>query len=446
MSHRTKCHRLRARSAAVACALFLAACGDDDSPADAGSDSGIVDAGDIDGGPIDSGVEDASDDASDDGAIACATECGACERCAGGECVAFGAFGTGVSVAGGWDHAFAIDADGALFAWGANNTGQLGVGDTADRDVGIEVAPGSRWVQVAGGSRHSCGVRDDGTLWCWGTNVHGQLGVGDTADRDEPAQVGTATTWARVACGGLHTCALDTAGHIWCFGANPAGQLGLGAEVTGDQPTPQQVPGDTVWTDLTARTRHTCAIASDGSLWCWGDDSDGQLGLGDVGIDRHEPTEVAPGTTWRAVRAGALHTCAIDDAGALWCWGANDTGQLGLGDSEPRLVPTRVGDGTDWLDANGGFSHTCALRGAFALWCWGDAMHGELGLGDTTRRLVPTEVTAMGATSGMTLGIAHTCALSSSGDVRCFGAGARGQRASGDLAPSADPAAACYAN
>ncbi len=346
-------------------------------------------------------------------------------------------------IVAGWSHSLAIDPTQTIWSWGVNSSGQLGLGDIQDRWVAERVeVTGPGWVSFAAGSRHTCAIRSDKTLWCWGVNVHGQLGVGDTDTRNVPTRVGTDADWEEVVCGGLHTCARRTDNSVWCFGADPVGQLGLGDAVTGDQWLPQQVPGPTTWTRLTAKARHTCGLRDDLSLWCWGDNSDGQLGLGDEGNFRTSPERVGTGDTWDRLGAGILHTCAIDLDDELYCWGANGNGQLGLGDTDPRTQPARVGTDSDWSSAAGGFAHSCGLRGD-ALYCWGDGAMGKLGLGDSEPRLVPTEVGA-GGWAELALGGDHSCGRRAGGLVQCWGANAWGMVGSGDTSPRDLPNPVCF--
>lgn len=410
----------------------------DAATGDAGLDAALDDAG------VDAAVDDAGPD--DAGPIACDPACEAtCTACEAGSCVTRGAPRDAVLTATGWNQAFAIDAAGKLYAWGANNTGQLGLGDTVDRDLASQVGSDT-FVRLASGSRHSCGIRADGALFCWGVNVHGQLGVGDTVDRPSPVRVGDADDWTDVACGGLHTCGIRAGGTLYCWGSNPAGQLGIG-DVFGDQPLPVPVGAPGGHARVVAQTRHTCVIRDDGSLWCWGDNSDGQIGVGDQ-TDRRSPQKILDGVRW--VRPGALHTCAIDLAGALYCWGANDHGNLGLGDRvTPRTTPVRVGDASDWIEVAGGFQHTCGIREGGALWCWGDGALGQLGVGTLEEITLPAQVGTELGWSSVSGGIGHTCALHDDGtgsaEVRCWGDASRGQTAAARPELRADPAPACFA-
>ncbi len=342
----------------------------------------------------------------------------------------------------GWNHSLAVQTDGTLRAWGANGSGQLGRGDQVDAPRAVPIEPGvSRWRAVAGGSRHACGIREDGALWCWGVNVHGQLGTGNTDDRTRPVRVGDETDWVEVVCGGLHSCGVRAGGSLWCWGANPAGQLGLGAR-TGDRLTPQRVGAEDGWHGLAAKARFNCALRPDDSLWCWGDNSDGQLGLGDT-TDRLAPTATAPGARWTQVAMGPLHTCAIRVDGALFCWGLNDFGQLGAGDTLSRTMPQRIGADTGWQRVAGGFEHTCAIGADRALWCWGNNAVAQLGVGGAATRQTPTRVGVDGVT-GVVTGQGHTCVLDTTGTVRCWGDNVSGQAGHDDRTRArAEPGTVC---
>lgn len=347
-------------------------------------------------------------------------------------------------IVAGWNHSLAIDGTGAMWTWGVNGSGQLGHGDMQDRSIAERLDDsGAAWVSFAAGSRHTCGVRADNTLWCWGVNVHGQLGLGDTDTRLVPTQVGTDTDWVEVVCGGLHSCARRSDDSAWCFGANPVGQLGGGDTIVGmDQWSPIEVTGPRTWTQLAAKARHTCGLRG-GELWCWGDNSDGQLGLGDSGNFRSEPEQVGMATNWERLGAGTLHTCAMDDNDDLYCFGANGDGQLGLGHTDtPQPDPAGVGADSGWTYAAGGFAHTCGMRGD-SIYCWGAGARGELGLGDTDPRLVPTEV-GSGAWAQVALGRDHSCGRTVDGAVSCWGANAWGQVGSADTDDRDAPTPVCF--
>jgi alpha-tubulin suppressor-like RCC1 family protein len=130
----------------------------------------------------------------------------------------------------------------------------------------------------------------------------------------------------------------------------------------------------------------------DRSLWCWGDNFGGQLGLGDY-TERVVPTRVGTDVDWARLTTGtAAYTCAVRTDRSLWCWGVNGYGQLGLGDAAWRMIPTRVGSDTNWVRISAGHGHTCGVRMGHSLWCWGWNEDGQLGLGDRAERRVPTRV------------------------------------------------------
>lgn len=196
------------------------------------------------------------------------------------------------------------------------------------------------WVSVAVGTWHTCGVKADETLWCWGGNTDGELGNGSTSDSLSPVQIGAAT-WASVAlgvgAGGAHTCAVKQDGSLWCWGANSFGQLGTGS-TTGSL-TPRMV-GSATWTSTAGGAAHTCGVGSDGTLWCWGDNESAQVGDG-TQVNRLAPVQV-PGQAWAEVAAGSGHTCGRRPDGSLWCWGDNAAGEIGDGGLIGQKVPEQV--------------------------------------------------------------------------------------------------------
>ncbi len=425
------------------CALVFVACGTDFRP-DGGPDAFMADAS------PDASV-DASSDAIADASLGCEPACGECEECVDGVCHSVGGALAVERLNSGWYHVLAISRDGLLYTWGENDNGQLGTGSLDDQYAGTPRE--GVWIAADGGSRHSCGVRADGTLWCTGANVHGQLGTGDVDGRSVFTQVAADATrdldnpWVDVACGGLHTCALKRDGSIWCFGSAVAGQLGLGPP-EGDVLLPTRIEVGTLanWASVVAQARFTCGVAEDdASLWCWGDNSNGQLGLGDADRDdRHTPQLVMATTRWTVVAVSALHACGIDDMGSLSCWGGGGSGRLGVGDESDRGSPTRVG--ADWADVATGFEHTCAVTRAGGLSCWGDGRRGQLGLGDERSYATPQVVGGASDWAHVVSGYYHGCGLDTAGTVLCWGDDGRGQLGGGRDVGSrrAQPGRVCF--
>jgi alpha-tubulin suppressor-like RCC1 family protein len=257
----------------------------------------------------------------------------------------------------------------------------------------------------------------------WGHNALGQLGDGSTANRDSPtATVGPG--WLTVDAGGGHSCGIDVQRRAWCWGSDSNGQLGNGS-ASADQPAPVLVSGGaTDYTSIDAGAAHTCAIRADGTLWCWGYDHDGQLGDGIPGEDRVGPHQV-PGTGWRQVWAGASTTCATRTDDTLWCWGDNTYGQVGAGTHDAlHPSPTQV-DGTDWASVTGGEFHTCGLRTDGTAWCWGLGDDGILGRYGDGPNHVPVQVP--GVWTSFESGLRHVCGVQADHTAWCWGFNGEGQ-------------------
>jgi alpha-tubulin suppressor-like RCC1 family protein len=207
----------------------------------------------------------------------------------------------------------------------------------------VEVtALGTAVAEVALGAYHSCARKQDGTLWCWGNNAYGQLGDGTTASKSTPVEVTAfGTTVVDVALGDFHSCARKQDGTLWCWGYNVYGQLGNGATVNKSSPVELTALGTTV-VDVALGRDHTCARKQDGTLRCWGNNYSGQLGDGTT-ADKSSPVEVtALGTTVIDVALGGYHSCALKPGATLWCWGSNNSGQLGDGTTVGKSSPVQV--------------------------------------------------------------------------------------------------------
>ncbi|MDQ1294529.1 MAG: hypothetical protein QG608_2413 [Actinomycetota bacterium] len=252
----------------------------------------------------------------------------------------------------GLSHTCALATDSSLWCWGNNDAGELGIGSFAPADVPVRVEPGSSWSDVAVGYGFTCGTRTGGTLWCWGSNVDGRVGQPGAVDRSYPVptRVGTADTWRAIRTGYFHACASRADRSLWCWGENRRGQLGDGGGPSGHEPRPvlertgsgslaeassdRSLSGPGGWLEVFTGSYHTCGIREDRSLWCWGDNENGQLGDGTLPMSA-QPVRSVPGA-WRSVGANKLSTCAVDLRGSLWCWGDLRLGALG------RVVPTGV--------------------------------------------------------------------------------------------------------
>jgi alpha-tubulin suppressor-like RCC1 family protein len=283
-----------------------------------------------------------------------------------------------------------------LYAWGDNANGQLGLNDTVKRSSPVQVGALTTWAQLAIGSTHTIATKVDGTLWSWGSSNQGQLGLNDTVNRSSPVQVGALTTWYQVASGSAFTLATKTDGTLWAWGYNGNGQLGLGdAGALTKRSSPVQVGALTTWYQVAAGSAFTLATKTDGTLWSWGNNSNGQLGQNNTTY-HSSPVQIGALTNWSRISAGAGKFClAIKTDGTLWSWGYNDFGTLGQNDTVNRSSPVQVGSLTNWYQVAAGNNHCIATKADGTLWSWGVGGNGQLGLGNTTYRSSPVQVGAL---------------------------------------------------
>lgn len=252
---------------------------------------------------------------------------------------------TQVGTATGWTHVSTSGSHrcglrgGELWCWGSNFRSQLGITNGSLTDP-TRVGTASDWTWVATSSDGTCGLRGS-TAWCWGRPLGTTF---STPGSITQVQTGAAITWATVSLGADFACGLDTMGALYCWGSDAAGQLGDGVPGA-SSPAPVRVGMASDWVEISTGSAHACGRRGAGSLWCWGDDSYGQLGNGDAGTIA-TPTQVGSATDWISVNAGGssgIGTCGVRDGGVAFCWGVDDWGQLGVGQLAPTIqVPTPV--------------------------------------------------------------------------------------------------------
>jgi alpha-tubulin suppressor-like RCC1 family protein/inosine-uridine nucleoside N-ribohydrolase len=247
-----------------------------------------------------------------------------------------------IAVATFGSHTVALKSDGTVWAWGWNYYGQLGNGTTSGytpNPTPVQASDLTGVIAVAGGGGHTVAVKSDGTVWAWGANDSGQLGDDTTTNRSSPIQVSGLTESIAVAGGGGHTVAVKSDGTVWAWGYNADGQLGDGT--TNNRSSPIQVSGLTGVVAVAAGLNHTVALKSDGTVWAWGQNLFGQLGDGPTS-DQHAPVQVSGLTGVIAVAASGLQTVALKSDGTVWAWGYNLYGQLGDGTTTTRYTPVQV--------------------------------------------------------------------------------------------------------
>jgi alpha-tubulin suppressor-like RCC1 family protein len=331
----------------------------------------------------------------------------------------------------------ALLADGTARCWGQNSNGQLGDGAVTDRLVPTTVTGLSGAVSITSGTKHTCALLSTGSVRCWGRNSYGELGDGTTTGRRTPTAVVGLTGPVSISAGGGHTCAVLADRTARCWGFNDYGQLGDGTTV--QRTTPVAVGVGTGIIAVSTGETSTCALAFGGETGCWGNNSSGLLGGGtsSIGSSIVQPTAASFGAT--AVAAGANHTCAATYPVATQCWGSNSNGQLGVGDLTNRNAPTTLITISGTVGISAGNLHTCALRFDGTVRCWGDNAFGQLGYGGTLDRDVPTPVFSLSGAVGITAGNFHSCALFTNGTVKCWGDNFYGQLGDGTTTQRIEP-------
>jgi alpha-tubulin suppressor-like RCC1 family protein len=325
---------------------------------------------------------------------------------------------------------------------------------------------------IDAGGYHACGITTTEQLLCWGYNADGQLGLGSTGIVSNPTLIPGDYRYRRIAGGFYHTCAFTLAADAFCWGNNSDGRLGSG---TGSSTSPVQVmtatsidtlQGDTVVVGsvgllvqaLSAGEAHTCGVDLVQRVWCWGRNSEGQLGRGDF-TSSFAPTPVGT-DLFEEVSVGGLHTCGITTSGAGRCWGYNVAGQLGDGSASNSASPVAV-PGTFRTDPlvifhspdpdfplppgpfiAAGYDHSCAITVAGPTLCWGLNEYGQVGDGTTANRTSPATVAGGHAFAAVTAGLRHTCAIDADGAAWCWGDNTYGELGDGTSTRSGIPVAA----
>jgi alpha-tubulin suppressor-like RCC1 family protein len=372
--------------------------------------------------------------------------------------------------------------------------GTLGCGDEAATPTGPAADPAGEataalavlsFRQVSAGHEHTCGVTTTDQAYCWGYNgffIHGgQLGDGTTTQRLKPVPVAGGLRFNQVSAGVTHTCGVTTDNRAYCWGRNDYGQLGDGTVET--RLTPVPVAGGRRFRVVSAGNFHTCGITPANVLFCWGSNRYGVLGTGTAGSNSRTPARVAGGHTWRNVSAGFSHTCGAATTGRGYCWGNNTNFQIGNGTANTGYrVPTRVSGSLDFrqLFVGSGFipdagepapdlAHSCGRTTANRVYCWGSAAasstpkevlgarrYSVIGVGHEGCGVTLAEVIYCWTSESITRvasgtlrflrvtvsGIgAHRCAIGTDNRAYCWGQNQEGQLGNGTTNPSTTPVA-----
>jgi alpha-tubulin suppressor-like RCC1 family protein len=279
---------------------------------------------------------------------------------------------------------------GALFAWGRNNSAgrSLGLNDAINRSSPTQV-PGTTWKQVftpgySPSVQHA--IKTDGTLWSWGYNSSGSLGTPapGVSGYSSPIQIGSDTTWKSVAKSMFAAGAIKTDGTLWMWGQGSNGKLAQNN--TTSYSSPKQIPG-TTWKIISGTYQSFTAIKTDGTLWEWGRTSASNL---PTNSKYSSPIQIGSDTTWSTFANKVGASGALKTDGTLWMWGENQSGQLGINDTIRRSSPVQV-PGT-WTNLGGNGQSNYGTKSDGTLWTWGYNEVGNLGQNSQTDYSSPVQI------------------------------------------------------
>ncbi|MGA5196388.1 RCC1 domain-containing protein [Streptomyces exfoliatus] len=341
-------------------------------------------------------------------------------------------------------------SDPRVRAWGLNNAGQLGNGSALDQLTPSSVTGLARddvHELAAGGASSNrpfaVALLRDGTVRSWGGNESGQLGDGTTTDRGFPGSVAGLSEVSEIAVGHRHALAVRK-GRVLAWGSNTAGQLGDGSTAQSTDPPvtrPVAVQSLDRVKDLAAGCDHAVALREDGTVWTWGANHSGQLGIGST-TDQNTPKKVTGLRDVVSVAAGCLHSVALMADGTVRTWGRNQFGQLGDGGTDQSLVPLDVKELHDVARVFAGWYHGFAVLDDGGVRAWGWNQHGQLGDGSTANRTTPVPVPSLTGVTSMSLGRHHTLAVLDDQSVLAWGENASGQLGDGTTTNSLTPVTA----
>ncbi len=338
------------------------------------------------------------------------------------------------SISAGLYHSCAVTPAGAAYCWGWGGDGQLGTGfrtplrvTRSSLQTPLAVMGGRTFATIAAGSGRSCGVTTSGEALCWGENSSGQLGDGSRTSSLVPVSVTGGLQFASLTLGAYHACGVTTTNAAYCWGVNSNSQLGDGSRTF--SPSPVLVAGDLLFQSVRAGLFHTCGITIAQVGYCWGYNLDGQVGDGTSAFAVATPVAIAGDHNFASVAAGWAHSCAMTPEGAAYCWGLSDL--LGGGSGPDQLIPVTVAGGLSYATAGGAMSAgqegSCGLTRAGAAYCWGHNDLGELGDGSTTRRSTPVPVSGELSFAMISVGTFHTCGVTTAAVAFCWGSNTSGQ-------------------
>jgi alpha-tubulin suppressor-like RCC1 family protein len=280
-------------------------------------------------------------------------------------------------IATGYNRSCGIAVDGRTYCWGAWS-------DVPGVDASPQLVPGGITFQtISLGPNHACGVTTGGKAYCWGSNHSYQLARSDSTLRTTtPLLVPGSLTFRTISAGYDHTCGVTTTNQAYCWGWNGSGQLGIDDTLQSHSDAPLAVAGGHSFATVSAGDQHTCGVTTSGLGYCWGNNDGGQLGTTSGVGSSYAPLPVSGSHVFAGISAGSEYTCGVTTAGAAYCWGINEVGNLGTGTNASSNSPSLVAGGHTFLSVTAKFSHTCGIDAGHELYCWG--WNGRYQLGDET--------------------------------------------------------------
>lgn len=357
-----------------------------------------------------------------------------------------------------------------LWCWGSNSENQLGIASInysiLPRHLNSisELEPTPDFIDVSMGNLHTCAISDDNKGWCWGKGEYGQLANGESGDAgiqseypsqiSAPANLGRDLSLTQISSGVFHSCGLDDENKIWCWGDNEYGQLGTRNNELANLPTkidhdPLELGNELNFTAVSSGNYHSCGLDTENKIWCWGYNQSGQLGISN-NDDTNQPTKINhdPQNTGNEIEfiylnASRNHSCAIDFFNKAWCWGLNNSYQLGISeDLDESNLPIKIDhlpdgfqDEVSFQLIHSSYTNSCGIDLENRLWCWGKDENGKLGNGEIsiTRKLTQVENQPLGPEQiplrfiDVKQGYNFSCAISTHNEVWCWGFDGQGQ-------------------
>lgn len=327
------------------------------------------------------------------------------------------------SVVSGGAHNCGLTTDGKAYCWGRNTSGQLGDSSTTDRAAPTPVAGNIVFRQITAGANHTCGVSTEDEPFCWGANQKGQLGNGGRVNATIPTPVGGRLQVTQITAGREHTCATrkhwDKQDRALCWGSNQFGQLG--DMERDDSSLPVETFGVILYVSISAGDMHTCGATQQGKFFCWGGNERGQLGNGSITFSRVPFFgRMNRKVSFVQIVSGAAHSCGLTSEGQVYCWGENTAGQVGNGKGGRALFPTLVKEAAGYTALTAGGATTCGLKGDGSAFCWGSNTDGQYGADGPGSR-TPAPALQGASWLGLSLGPTHGCGIKTDGLASCWG-------------------------